>query len=141
MTIGLVITLGSAVFSALHWFCVSASCLFLYSSQASYLLFQCLFCIGSLSYHCLHYHLMLIAYLLFHTLLLVHPDYLYLACLTMLGHFLVLQKCLKCERHGFESHLGPHFSLAIGWLENNIIIIIYLDLQLLLFFSLCGNVK
>ena len=26
----------------------------------------------------------------------------------------------ECERHGFEYHLGPHFSLAIGCLENNI---------------------
>ena len=41
---------------------------------------------------CLYYHLVSTAHLLFNSLLLLHPESLYLACLTMLDHFLVLQK-------------------------------------------------
>ena len=39
---------------------------------------------------CLHYHLVPTVCLLFYHLLLPHPEFLYLTCLTMLGHFLAL---------------------------------------------------
>ena len=106
VTIGLVITLGFVVSSALCWHYVSASCLLLvlisdvppsvwttfvhqhpayclHSSQASHLLFElffhtnkflCLLSALSCNANCL---------LIFNHLLLAHPEFLYLACLTM----------------------------------------------------------
>ena len=66
----LVITFYLAVLSALCCvFLYPASCL--YSSKASCLLFELLFCSGSFSSSYLHYCLMLSACLFFHTLLLV----------------------------------------------------------------------
>ena len=62
------------------------------SSQASHLLFELLFHTSSFSVFCLHFHQVPTAHVLFYPLLLAHPYFVYLACLTMLGHFLALQK-------------------------------------------------
>ena len=92
-------SIGSFALSALYSSCTSTSSLCMHSSQASHLLFELLFYTVSFSVFCLHYQLVPTACLIFYDLLLAHPKFLYLACLTMLGHFLVLQKTLHSFFH------------------------------------------
>ena len=66
----------------------------MHSSQASHLLFELFFHTGCFSVICLHNCMLPTTCLLFYHLLLEHPEFLYPACLTMLGHILALQKKL-----------------------------------------------
>ena len=64
----------------------------IHSSQASHLLFELLFHASSFTAFFLFHHQMPTAHLLFYHSLLVHTEFLYLSCLTVLGCFFALQK-------------------------------------------------
>ena len=115
MNVGLGVALDSGILSTLHCSHTSTSCLLfvqlsdftpsawtVFFTSTSWLLFvQLSHFLSSVwtalslwqfhSAFCMDYHLVSPTCLLFHSLLLVHPEYLYLTCLTMLGSLLELQ--------------------------------------------------